>query len=268
MDETEVGIAMFIRIGTGEVIPLPDADVDACSWAAANAGRLGIVPPVSFNHEHHQDVRSVRRSLASAGWCCAQAWGRDANLEPVSLDDLRDVLVLAMQHGMPHPESLGAMTVEADYIQLDRQQVDGLLRGDGLAPEVLWAKYGNNGDFNTILSQLRELPFADRMKVYGSAARGKPFPGDIDVWIDFRGTGFTMEDAEYVLAMAKGYPGMFDPVLATDAGCFSRGDWGTEWEIIPNHERVEEAVLAEGIPLSDFPELVSTRDACPTAPMP
>jgi len=259
---------MFIRIGTGEVIPLPGADVDACSWAAANADTLGIVAPVNFNHEYHQDVKSVRRSLASAGWCCAQAWGRKANLDPVSLEGMRDVLLLAMRNGLPGPESLGAMTVEADYIELDLQQVDALLRGDGLAPEVLWAKYANNGDFNTILSQLRELPFADRMKVYGTGATGKPFPGDIDVWIDFRGTGFTMEDAEHVLAMAKGYPGMFDPVLATDAGCFSRGDWGAEWEIIPDHGRVEEAVLADGIPLAEFPELVCTGDTCPPAPMP
>jgi len=261
--------AMFVNIMSGVVVPLSNPDPDGLRWAAANARHLGMAEPQRYDPDDHRDVKSMRRSLVAAGWSYLKATDRSIGLDPVGLDDIERAIHIAMSYGVPHPQSITAMTPEANHIELDGGQVDRLLQGGGIDPEALAWKRATNGDMNAIMSEIRNLPYADRIRVYGSAAQGKPYPGDLDIWLDLRGTAWNLEDAEPILMLARGCPGMFDPIVATDAGCFMYGGWGTMgWQAVSDAGQVEAAVAEQSVPLAEFPDLLCSPEEGEPTPKP
>ena len=85
------------------------------------------------------------------------------------------------------------------------------------ADELAWMKdpFFFNKRMNELVSKLMALPYADDIRVFGSAARGKDKPGDIDLFIDLRGKGKHGAWTE-LLALAREYYG---PYLRRDGTC-------------------------------------------------
>jgi len=105
-------------------------------------------------------------------------------------------------------------------------------------------------------------PLADRMRVFGSVARGSTIPGDLDVFIDLmdppfegrwtQGRAPTVEETKElgrIIRLASKHYGDFDPFVRVHRGVNVRNKWAEDWVRAKEAERFWETVKREGVPL-------------------
>jgi len=254
-------ISFFMSLRTGEVLPAPDPGRHGYEWAARNAARLGIAVPKGYRPNDLDAEKPLARALAEAGWCHARAFSnyRDRpglQIGPVPLAGLADAVRRAMAQGTGEPEHVSAVTTDAGWVQLDPDHVRQLLEEGTVAPAALSPHRESNAKLNEVLDALRALPYADRITVFGSVARGKAYPTDIDVWVDLRGSDGS-EDLSPLLRLARRHYGLFDPFVETGDGVDVRSETARSWVAARGARAIKASVLAEGRPLSEIPALVT-----------
>lgn len=87
-----------------------------------------------------------------------------------------------------------------------------------------------------IAESLMTLPYSKRIMVFGSMAAHTDNPGDIDVFLDCRGTAYSTADksgqlagyAELIRISRKHY-GSVDPFIVFDDCLLVRNDFATGW---------------------------------------
>jgi hypothetical protein len=105
----------------------------------------------------------------------------------------------------------------------------------------------------TVIEELNALPFADRVRVFGSAAKPGATPKDLDVFIDLRGSGDNPEQFDALLRVARFNYGWLDPFLCTDDGLLVRNDRATGWVRAKNATALVKAMERDGVPLQALP---------------
>lgn len=106
---------------------------------------------------------------------------------------------------------------------------------EGMAAEEL-IEAGTAARIIAIAESLMRLPYSRRMMVFGSMAAHKENPGDIDIFLDCRGTAGSAADkrdqlsgyAELIRISRKHY-GSVDPFLIFDDCLLVRNDLATGW---------------------------------------
>jgi hypothetical protein len=105
------------------------------------------------------------------------------------------------------------------------------------------------------------LPYADRIKVFGSMARESEAPGDIDVFVDLTDREFVddRQCAEFIALMrlANRNYGLVDPFLRFKNGLIVRNDQATNWTSAKNARAICKNMDAEARPISEISALYS-----------
>jgi len=103
------------------------------------------------------------------------------------------------------------------------------------------------------LASLRGSSLASRLVVFGSVARGRFLPGDVDVAIDLRDGGPADErELADLLRIARKHYGWLDPfVIDTDGTLLVRNERATSWTKARNARALKAAIRSEGRPLSE-----------------
>lgn len=115
-----------------------------------------------------------------------------------------------------------------------------VLDGPMLSPEIL-----------KVCDALRALPFCQHIRVFGSAARPRSNPNDLDVFVDLRGTDAKWDQLGALLRIARTHYGLLDPFLRTDQGLLVRNDVATGWTLAKNARALEAAMDRDAAPLPD-----------------
>lgn len=127
------------------------------------------------------------------------------------------------------------------------------LRDTGMLDERLLAWLDTHlSKLHTVLSELTQLPHADRLRVFGSVKAGKELPGDVDVFADTE--GMSSEDikefSRNLISIARRYYGCLDPFLLVKGKLHSRNDDANGWEYAHKAPQLLSAGR-DGIPLED-----------------
>lgn len=82
-----------------------------------------------------------------------------------------------------------------------------------------------------IVDTVSQLPFSDRVKIFGSAASGKEKPGDIDLFVDCEGMNAQdiRELSVNLIRLARQHYGMLDPFLLIKGVLHTRADDAGGW---------------------------------------
>lgn len=106
---------------------------------------------------------------------------------------------------------------------------------------------------HTVLSELTQLPHADRLRVFGSVKAGKELPGDVDVFADTEGLASEeiKEFSRNLISIARRYYGDLDPFLLVKGKLHSRNDDANGWTLAKNAADIL-AAGREGTPLQDI----------------
>lgn len=111
----------------------------------------------------------------------------------------------------------------------------------------------------SVLNGIRESRLAPGIVVFGSMARGRFLPGDVDVAIDLKGVVATGQDLAALLTLGRDHYGFFDPFVVNRAGTmFVRDENSMEWtearNAIPNRKGtdIRSAIAREGRPLAEI----------------
>lgn len=111
----------------------------------------------------------------------------------------------------------------------------------------------------SVLTGLRESRLAPGIVVFGSMARGRFLPGDVDIAIDLKRTVATGQELAALLALGRRHYGFLDPFVVNRSGTmFVRDENSMEWvkakNAIPkeNATDIRSAIDREGRPLSDI----------------
>jgi predicted nucleotidyltransferase len=112
---------------------------------------------------------------------------------------------------------------------------------------------------NEVLQQLRRLPYADRILVFGSVAAGKARPFDIDIALIEPRTRFErgeqLDSYGALLRLARRYYGDLDPFLAFPNLLICRNAEATAWVRATHARGLRRAIQTEGRPLAQIPSL-------------
>lgn len=103
-----------------------------------------------------------------------------------------------------------------------------------------------------VASELLDLPYADKIMVFGSYASDKEEPADIDVFLDLRGHG-QIDPGTYngLLRIAVRHYGWLDPFLRTDAGLLVRSDEARHWVRASNAAAIGKNMDLQARPLNE-----------------
>lgn len=84
---------------------------------------------------------------------------------------------------------------------------------------------------HAVLRELQALPYASRIQVFGSAARGKRHPGDIDAMLVFSSPEEFYEASAYrdLVQIARRHYGCFDPFVRAGRRLYTRSDDACWW---------------------------------------
>lgn len=102
---------------------------------------------------------------------------------------------------------------------------------------------------------MARLPYADKIKVFGSMAAGSPLPGDIDVFVDLQGTDLT-DDRQYLefselMKLARLNYGAVDPFLRFKNTLIVRNDTASGWKRASNARALRQNMDEQAKPLSE-----------------
>lgn len=118
--------------------------------------------------------------------------------------------------------------------------------------------------YNELLAKLKALPYASEIVVFGSSARGKEKPSDIDLVIDLRGKGSHSAWVDFI-KLSKEYYGQLDPFILADNGIadgkpiyrlWVRNDSATGWVPSRNHVKMWDNIKQQGIALTAVQPIV------------
>jgi 8-oxo-dGTP pyrophosphatase MutT (NUDIX family) len=123
-----------------------------------------------------------------------------------------------------------------------------------------------NKEKNEILEQLKALPYADKIKVFGSVVSGKHVPGDIDLVCDIRGADNGRKHPAWrdLLSIASKHYGSVDPFIIADAGLvngkmtyylWARNDYATGWIRSRNSRKMLKNMEQQGVPVKNVKPL-------------
>lgn len=119
---------------------------------------------------------------------------------------------------------------------------------------------------------MARLPYADKIKVFGSMAAGSSLPGDIDVFVDLSDTILT-DDRQYMefsglLKLARLNYGSVDPFLRFRNTLIVRNDTATGWTRASNARAMRQNMDEQAKPLSEviahYSQLVTEVDDAPS----
>ncbi|MDF2461939.1 MAG: hypothetical protein K0Q43_174 [Ramlibacter sp.] len=103
-----------------------------------------------------------------------------------------------------------------------------------------------------IAQHLAALPYAARIRVFGSVARAAPAPKDLDVFVDLRGEGApNPADYDRLLLLSRIYYGELDPFLITDEGLLVRDTHARNWVRAKRARELLATMKREGRPLAE-----------------
>lgn len=104
----------------------------------------------------------------------------------------------------------------------------------------------------SVYRALRELPYADIIQVFGSAAKGKSNPADIDVVVDLRSRdGLTLDALDGLLRIARRHYGLLDPFVITEQGkLLARNDLATGWKAARNGAQLLQSMQGDTVLLA------------------
>lgn len=118
-----------------------------------------------------------------------------------------------------------------------------------------------------VVGELLDLPYADRIMVFGSYAGEKDDPVDIDVFVDLRGIGRARpESYQELLHIGARHYGWLDPFLRTDEGLLVRSDTCGSWVKAKNARELCAAMDAGGVCLRNCIRLLHEADLQGEAP--
>lgn len=100
-----------------------------------------------------------------------------------------------------------------------------------------------------VLAALSALPYAGRLQVFGSCARGTAAPADVDVFLDLRGSAMPEHGYRTLLAVGRQHYGCLDPFLRTDQGLFVRDPDSITWIRASNSPGLEADMDRLSVPL-------------------
>lgn len=107
----------------------------------------------------------------------------------------------------------------------------------------------------SIAKRMSTLPFADRIKVFGSMARESETPGDIDVFVDLSDhpyVDFKQCDEFFALIrIANKNYGLVDPFLRFSNQLLVRNDESTGWQQSKNVRAIKKNMDAEARPIAE-----------------
>lgn len=111
---------------------------------------------------------------------------------------------------------------------------------------------------NFILEELQKHPYADKIYIVGSVAKGSKKPGDLDIFVDLRDK--TIEEQDFnsvseILRLASrssGNYGSFDPFIMFKDVLIVRNDEANGWMRAINSEELQKSFLNDKVPLGEI----------------
>ncbi|WP_338923882.1 hypothetical protein V0M98_37360 (plasmid) [Pseudomonas silesiensis] len=102
---------------------------------------------------------------------------------------------------------------------------------------------------------MARLPYADKIKVFGSMAAGSSLPGDIDVFVDLSDTDLT-DERQYqqfsgLMKLARLNYGYVDPFLRFKNTLIVRNDTATGWTRASNARAMRQNMDEQAKSLSE-----------------
>lgn len=106
-----------------------------------------------------------------------------------------------------------------------------------------------------IAKSMSKLPYATKIRVFGSMAEGKDTPGDIDVFVDMSSTPYTDSQQCYeffdLIRLANRNYGYVDPFIQFADGLVVRNDEATGWVMARNKIAMKKSMNVQAKPLDE-----------------
>jgi predicted nucleotidyltransferase len=136
-----------------------------------------------------------------------------------------------MIEGLAHKLSI-PLTEGGILNDIEVSDLRGFSDGSLLSDDIFDQLDRHNASLNAILSELREVSGASQVRVFGSAAKGKQVPGDLDLYVDLNGLEPDVEKAltGALMSLARKHYGLVDPFLDKKGVLYTRNDSATGWE--------------------------------------
>ncbi len=244
-------------------------------FVRANAGMLGVTLG-RRRADPTEERKAVRGSLLAAGWASATGWrrGGSGNVEIAALPaaSLPIAAAALRSWGHAHVGTISLELPEVGHATLVPSDLDGL--HDGVWPiEALFGEAASrNARLNALVADLRTIPGAAGIRVFGSVARGKVGPGDIDTVYDLHaGNGREVAAcSSAMIRLAYGAYGFYDPFCLGGGKLTVRNDLATGWQAARNSRGILAAIAEASVPLlamADLAEDVATLAALCGAPV-
>lgn len=116
-----------------------------------------------------------------------------------------------------------------------------------------------NEKLGSIARRMSALPYADRIKVFGSMAKESETPGDIDVFVDLTDREFVddRQCAEFIalLRLANRNYGLVDPFLRFKNALIVRNDQATNWTSARNARSICKSMDVEARSITEISAL-------------
>lgn len=113
----------------------------------------------------------------------------------------------------------------------------------------------------SIAKRMTTLPYADRLKVFGSMARGSETPGDIDVFVDLSDQPYVdfrqCDEFFALIRIAHKNYGLVDPFLRFKDALLVRNDQATGWQSSKNVRAIKKNMDVEARPIAEISALYS-----------
>ena len=256
-------IAGLVNAATGEALPVDGATRVADGLRGA-AARLGVDMPRPLARDPMADARNAEAALARAGWSGFTGWvdgdRGHRSLFGRTLADMPDLIRAAVAAGLAVAEHTYLDTTDAGIVTAKADDVEAMLAGD-FPLGILADTAGSNARINAVLDALAASPAASAVTVFGSVARGKQGPGDLDTHVDATRPGDGVRWCrENMLGLASRHYGLYDPFMTTHRGLFVRSDEATGWVAATKAKAILAAVAADGVPLASVARLAATPE--------
>lgn len=108
-------------------------------------------------------------------------------------------------------------------------------------PDVAFEHFDKrNAKLRSILSEIAGLDGSEHIKVFGSIAKGKQVPGDIDLYVDISGLRSDVERSltNDLMGIARTNYGLVDPFLDKDGVLRTRNATATGWSRASNSSKI------------------------------
>lgn len=111
----------------------------------------------------------------------------------------------------------------------------------------------------SIAKRMSTLPFADRIKVFGSMARGSETPGDIDVFVDLSDRPFNdfrqLDEFSALLWVSRKHYGLVDPFLRFQNELLVRNGDSNGWVVSKKKREIKNNMDVEARPIVEISAL-------------